>query len=246
MTTNITNNISHTYTPFKALLIYAKSKTEEDNHYGTNEEIYVESYDISKNGRPVNAHPLSAKESILLADILNSGQDAKNTFLKCRGIIPPNVLSINSENDGYAVWYTPPMERQLFFVERLGIPSLPAKIPAMIWKAGRESLQIFAVKGCRKPHVQSLLYHAPYFNMHPDGRVCMGSVRINIGPDTSLEDFISLWERYFFNSYFSHTIDGGSKVSVNIVQLWQEQGRTLQKFPENYLVKTGLTLQKTL
>jgi PRTRC genetic system protein B len=245
MTANITNNFSHTYTPFKALLIYAKSKTDGDNYYGT-DEVYVESYDIGKSGRPVNAHPLSAKESILLGDILKSGQDAENTFLKCRGIIPQNVLAINTEKEGYAVWYTPPMERHLFFIESLGIPSVPVKIPAMIWKAGRESLHLFAVKGSRKPNLQSLLHHAPYFNMHPDGRVCMGSVRINIEPDTCLEDFMSVWERYFFNSYFSHTIDGGSKVAVNIVQIWQEQGRTGQKFPEAHLVKTNLTLQRIL
>jgi hypothetical protein len=42
------------------LLIYAKSNTGEDDYYGTKEEIYVESYDIGKTGRPVNAHPLSA------------------------------------------------------------------------------------------------------------------------------------------------------------------------------------------
>lgn len=246
MTTDITNNISHTYTPYKALLIYAKSNTDEDDYYGTKEEIYVESYDIGKTGRPVNAHPLSARESILLGDMLKSGRDAQNTFLKCRGVIPPHILAINSEKEGYAVWYTPQMERHLYFLESLGISSVPVKIPAMIWKAGRESLHLFAVKGSRKPDVKSLLYYAPYFNMHPDGRVCMGSVRIKIEPDTCLEDFTSLWERYFFNSYFSHTIDGGSRVNVNVIQLWQEQGRTGQKFPEKHLINTGLTLQKIL
>lgn len=245
MTTNITHNFSHTYTPYKALLIYAKSKSDEDRYYGT-DEVYVESYDIGKSGKPINAHPLSVKECILLGDILQSGQSAKNSFLKCRGIIPSNVLAINPENEGCAIWYTPPMERQLYFIESLGIPSVPVKIPAMIWKAGREELRVYAIKGGRKPQLKCPLYHAPYFNMHPNGRVCMGSVRIGIEPDTCLEDFIMIWERYFFNSYFSHTIDGGSKVAVNIVQLWQEQGRTGQKFPDTHLIKTNRTLQEIL
>lgn len=78
--------------------------------------------------------------------------------------------------------------------------------------------------------------------MYPDGKVCMGTVKLTIDDDTCLEDFICLWESYFFNSYFSHTIEGGSQCGKNIVQLWQEQLKGKRPFPETHLIKSGKTL----
>lgn len=245
MQRNITHNFSNNYNPVKAILIYQKQNNEHEGRDGE-EEVYVESYDISRNGRPVNAHPLSLKESLHFSDMLRSQHVAQNSFLKCRGILPANLLYIATNNEGFAVWHTPQMERKLFFVPELGIPSGPMKIPAMLWIGGRDRLSVFALKGSRKPLLNSPLFHAPYFNMYSDGRVCMGTVKLGIQSDTCLEDFIGLWEKYFFNSYFSHTIGGGSVVGMNIVQLWQQQAATGQKFPEAHLVKTGKTIKNLL
>jgi len=230
--------------PFKALLLYAKQVDKENTQQ--EKEVYVESYDIGRNGSPVNAHPLSLKESIVLAEVLQSGQEMQNGFLKCRGVLPNNLLYVNSDKTGYAVWHTPPMERGLFFVKGLGIPSGKMNIPAMVWKAGRDNLQVFAIRGSRKPQIKTTLYHAPYFNIYPGGAVCMGNVHIKIDRNTYLEDFIAQWERYFFESYFSHTLNGGSQVKGNIVQLWKGQAGTGQKFPEACLVKNGLTIEKVI
>ena len=60
-----------------------------------------------------------------------------------------------------------------------------------------DSLTVFAVKGKTKPLARIPLCHAPYFNMHSSGLVCMGNVRIDIERDACLEDFILQWERYF-------------------------------------------------
>jgi PRTRC genetic system protein B len=166
----------------------------------------------------------------------------KNSFLKCRGILPANLLYLNTAQNGYAVWFTPTRERQLFFKDGLDIPSGMAKVPAMLWKGSKDSLSVFALKGNRKPLLNTPLFHAPYFNMHPDGKVCMGTVRLKIDGDTCLEDFIGLWESYFFNSYFSHTIEGGSLCAKNIVQIWQEQLKKGSPFPEIHLTKSGKTL----
>ncbi|WP_432328188.1 PRTRC system protein B [Mucilaginibacter sp. P25] len=245
MQTNITDQISHTYTPVKAMLIYLKGRSDVDDDYGT-EEMYVESYDIGRNGRPVNAHPLSATECGRFAEMLRSQQRKGNSFLRCRGVLPENLLYLNMENEGFAIWHTPPMQRNLFFSEALGIPSGNARIPALLWQGSRDTLSVFALKGNRKPQSQTALYHAPFFNMYEDGKVCMGTVKRKIKADTCLEDFISLWENYFFNSYFSHTIAGGSIAGKNIVQLWGDQLTNGNRFPENELRKTGKTLADLL
>ncbi|NVM66861.1 PRTRC genetic system protein B [Mucilaginibacter sp. SG538B] len=245
MQRNITHNFSNVYTPVKAILIYQKENNEQERR-SSDDEVYVESYDIGRNGRPVNAHPLSLKESLYFSDMLRIRHVTENSFLKCRGILPANLLYLEKESDGFAIWHTPPMERELFFVPELGIPCGHMKVPAMLWKGSGDQLSVFALNDRRKPMLNSPLFHAPYFNMYSDGRVCMGTVKLGIHGDTCLEDFIGLWEKYFFSSYFSHTIGGGSIAGMNIVQLWQQQAKSGQKFPGGHLVRTGKTLKDIL
>jgi len=245
--TNVSDNFNEAYIPYKALLIYNCVKGDDSpNQRAENSPVYVESYDIAGNGNPINAHPLSLKESIALAELLQSSSEMQNTYLKSKGLLPQNLLFVNPDITGYAVWYTPPQQKELFFVKNLGIQSGKANIPAMIWKAGRDGVSVFAIKGKGKPTSKTVLYHAPYFNIYQNGNVCMGSVNINIDKNTCLEDFMAQWERYFFGSYFSHTIDGGSTTKQNIVQLWQEQTVTDRKFPEDVLAQNGMTLQQLI
>ncbi|SFT04915.1 hypothetical protein [Mucilaginibacter polytrichastri] len=234
---NLTDNFSHLYQPVKTLLIYTKH-TEEDTT-----SVYVESYDIGKLGNPINAHPLTVKEMLGLSAIFQSAQEFKTNFLRCRGVMPNKVLYVNPEQAGYAVWYTPPQEVPLYFANALGIKSGKGKVPAMVWKAGREELCVYALKGHRKPVANTVLHHAPFFNVATDGKVCMGTVRINIGQETRLEEFTALWEKYFWNSYFSHLMGEFNPVTENIVQLWQQQVATDRVFPCQLLKPTRYTLK---
>src|ERR1700761_3635019 len=110
--TNITEQLTQQYVPFKALLLYSYDKPRDDQ-YGRNEaqtEIYVESYDIGHNGKPINAHPLTLKEMTALAKILQTAQEKQDSYLKSRSLLPANVLYVNQQANGYAVWHTPPQE----------------------------------------------------------------------------------------------------------------------------------------
>jgi PRTRC genetic system protein B len=241
--TNISNQFSDLYEPHKALLIYNCKPNGQNKE---NSPVYVESYDIAKNGKPINAHPLSLKECIALSELFQSSNELQNGFLRSKGLLPNNLLFINTDNDGYAVWFTLPQQRELFFVENLDIKSGTAFVPAMVWKASRDTLTVFAVKGKTKPVAKTQLCHAPYFNIHANGQVCMGNVNIQNDRHTCLETFMLQWERYFFGSYFSHTLAGGSRLKQNIVQLWQEQTSTGSKFPDGVLERTGLTLSQII
>lgn len=244
---NVTNDFNDKYMPYKALLIY-NCERENDSNMNTDEasSVYVESYDIGLLGNPINAHPLSLKESIALADLLQSSAEMQNGYLKSKGLLPNNLLYVNPDSSGYALWYTPPQQRDLFFVKSLGIPCGKAYVPAMVWKATRDSLSVFAIRGKAKPTAKTALYHSPYFNNYSDGRVCMGNVNIDINRGTYLENFMMQWEAYFFGSYFSHTLAGGSKTTQNIVQVWQNQTTTGNRFPDEILVKNGLTLNQLI
>ncbi|MBK0379373.1 PRTRC system protein B [Mucilaginibacter segetis] len=246
---NITQHFNSGFEPFKALLIYRNDKQEQMNQFQHTEretQIYVESYDIGKNGRPINAHPLSVKEMAALHELLKTSQELKDSYLKSRGLLPQNVLYVNQQSGGYAIWYTPPQEVNLFFTEGLKIPSGKFHIPAMLWKANAEQLAVYAVKGKTKPTITTKLCHAPYLNVYGNGQVCMGTVQINIGKTICLEDFISTWEQYFFNSNFTHSINGNNSTNTNTTALWRSLAGTEKIFPQDELIAANITLKNII
>ncbi|TKT84893.1 PRTRC system protein B [Dyadobacter frigoris] len=235
---DITAQLGELYFPKKVLVLYQSS---------TNPNVfYIEAYDMDKNGHPVNVHPLSVKESQSLAKTLDMGSQLTRRFLTPRGLMPQNILHINPAGEGCVIWHTPAGQQGLLFSESLGIPNGNAYVPAMLWKASAKNLHVYALKSPKTLSEETALYKAPFFNIHPDGRVCMGTVAVDVQSQNSLEDFISSWQQYFFGSYFSHLIEGQSPVKGSVVQLWQNQVQNGCYFPVAKLIKTGLTLKDIL
>jgi PRTRC genetic system protein B len=235
---DITTSLGTLYNPVKALVVYQKNSAEKS--------IYVEAYDIDKNGCPINAHPLSLRESTQLAGALDTSEELTRKFLKPSGLLPKNILYLNPEQGGYAIWYTPAQKVDLFFVQGLGITNGKASVPPLLWKASKNTLCIYAMDTDNQINENTALYHAPFFNVYKDGKVCMGTVSVNIQADCLLEEFMYLWEQYFFNSYFSHVIGDTSPVRTNIIQLWQNLVNAKKHFPLKSLLKNGLTIKNLL
>lgn len=225
------------YIPEKALLIY---------HSKSQNKYYVESFDMDENGSPINAHPLSLKEGNALAVALDSSVEKKQDFLISKNLIKENVLYINSNRNGHAVWFTPSMKASLYFKDDLTIPDGIATVPALIWKATQTKLYVWALAKNSKPKLDDDIYHAPFFNVGSGGAVCMGSVDIQIDTQGSLEDFMEKWQSYFFNSKFSHLLVSESPTKQNIVQLWQKLIGTEKPFPIKTLKKSIITIQSIL
>ncbi|WP_121329928.1 MULTISPECIES: PRTRC system protein B [unclassified Flavobacterium] len=235
---DITTAFGTLYNPVKAFVVYQKNSAEKS--------IYVEAYDMDKNGCPINAHPLSLRESTQLAGALDTSEELTRRFLKPSGLLPKNILYLNPEQGGYVIWYTPAQKVDLFFVEGLGIANGKASVPPLLWKASKNTLSIYAMDTQIEINEQTALYHAPFCNVYKDGKVCLGTVSVNIQADCLLEEFISLWEQYFFNSYFSHVIGNTSPVKGNIIQLWQKLVGRSKTFPLKSLLKNGLTIKNLL
>lgn len=232
---NITEELENIYRPKKALVIN-QCKADEN-------KIYIESYDFDLHGRPINAHPLSAKEMDQLALSLRSSTDLKQEQQFSESLLPSNLLYIQHKQPAFTIWYTPPMKVNMLFKERLGIPNGRAYVPSLIWKADRENLWIYAQPGRSRPTIETGLCKAPFFNLHESGKVCMGTVDIEIDASCPLEEFMNRWEHYFWDSYFSHLIETTSPVNTNIVGLGQRQIATGQKFPTDVLVNIKLTIK---
>ncbi len=237
-TTDITNDFGTLYHPKSALVFYETK--------GTNTDVYVEHFDMDRNGNPINAHPLTVKEAQALAKALNTEKEKNKAFLKPKGILPTNILFINPSENGTVLWYTKAQQRPLFFVKDLEIPNGKAHVPPMLWYANRNSLFVFALTSDRRPHEKTPLLYAPFFNVYENGNVCMGTVDVNIKNSTSVEEFIEAWENYFFNSYFSHLMQNHNPVKGNCVSLWKELIKTGNAFPKEVLKKNNRTLKNLL
>ena len=235
---NITTLFDDVYLPESGFVIYRNRKDKDD--------CYVESFDISEDGSPMNLHPLSVEESSALAKTFDTSKILQKSFLKPRGLMPDTVLYLDPSQQGCVIWQTPAQVTELFFVGDLCIPNGQAFVPVLIWKATRQELFLYATTADSKPNLQTALYHAPFFNLYKSGKVCIGTVDVQIGEAISLEDFIENWQQYFFHSYFSHLIESHNPVKGNIVQLWQKQMQTTKPFPSSALVKTKLTLKSLI
>src|SRR5690554_1595020 len=226
------------YEPKSALVFY--QSLDKDT------AMYVEHFDMDKGGSPINAHPLTVNEAKALAKSLQIDEEIDKTFLKPRGILPTNILHINPSKNGSVVWYTKAQERQLYFVDNLGIPNGVARVPAMLWIANKSSLSVFALTTNRRPTAETSLCYAPFFNVYEDGAVCMGTVDINIKNSASVEEFTTAWEDYFFNSYFSHLLRSYNPIKGNCVNLWKKLTKTGEIFPMDVLKKNNKTLKNLL
>ncbi len=242
---DITNQFYEQYIPKKAILIYESIQKREFSPRDC-AGIYVESYDIGENGNPRNAHPLTIKEMVLLSDLLKSAKELQANCFTSKELLPINVLHIETTDGGRVIWYTHAQKINLFFSSELGITNGKACVPALVWKADKENLSVFALGINKRPTMQTKLFHAPFFNVYQNGNVCMGTVDISVEQESCLEDFIKKWEDNFWNSYFSHLMDGFTPVKENIVLLWQELINKQEPFPVSVLKHNNKKLKNLL
>lgn len=236
--TDITESFGTLYHPKSALVFYETK--------GENSNVYVEHFDMDDNGNPINAHPLTVNEAKTLARALQTEDEKNQAFLKPKGILPTNILHINpSAEKGTVLWYTKAQQRQLYFVNSLGIPNGKAQVPPMLWFANKNNLVVFALATNRRPTEKTSLHYAPFFNIYEQGNVCMGTVSIDIKNSVSVEEFTRAWENYFFNSYFSHSLSA-NLTKTNIVSLWKDLINTDKPFPVEALKKSNKTLKNLL
>lgn len=227
------------YRPVGALVIYQYARRY-------NNDMYVEYMNINTDGHPVNAHPLTVKEAQGLAKVLHTEKEKRLAFLRPKGLLPTNVLHLDASGYGRVIWYTKAMPRELFFADRLEIPCGKARVPAMIWMASVKNLYVYALHTKSRPRLNMPLYYAPFFNVSRNGGVCMGTVDVQVKQATSLEEFMQLWENYFFHSYFSHILGDYNPIKENLVLLWKRLVQTGEVFPENVLKKTENTLKNLI
>ena len=164
----------------------------------------------------------------------------RNTILE---VLPDNVLA---RNEFVTAWWTPAAARTLFFHENTELAPITGKkfpTPALVFKIGSGGqLSVRALAESRRPERTTALFHASFWNVYLDGKVCHGSMR---APKEFSLASLSHWEKAFFGSNFSHTIrDEVCLHPAGSTGLWKELAGAFGTFPVGFLKPSGDTLEE--
>lgn len=205
--------------------------------YKCEHKYYLERRDIV-NGKMASGIPLTEK---CLTDIFDTISSEDSDML--HGLIPDNLLYADGRcgREKY-VWYNKPEKRSLFFNKEAGIPDGQMWVPGLIYVASAASLSVFAFKG-NKP--KSNLFKAPFFNVYNDGRVCLGSAKVDNPSELTYESVILYWEKMFWASEFVHLL-GSNPVKNNLSTITKACIETGNHFPEEELLSVNIKLKDLL
>lgn len=127
-------------------------------------------------------------------------------------ILPAHILAASTNA---MAWHEPAQTRHMFFDDASDKASeafsgCAIAQPALVFVAhvnnGYGSLKVFALPSDERPTGETILCHAPYWNIYADGRMCTGSTPL---PDTIDADDTNAWSSAFFVSAFTHISSTG-------------------------------------
>ena len=213
------------YVPKQAIIVHVS----RDNHY------YLESHRLfyKENGeiQLLEGRPL---QKATIQGIVNSLAKENPTDLKCKGLLPDNLLYFEQSTDNPTLmWYIPAKKHYLHFTGSLAIPSGEAYTPSLIFLLKNKTLHIYSYKTSGKPSPTTKLYKAPFHNVGDFGVVCLGNATRPKNLKTFDEALMS-WEKIWWNTEFSAI--HGTPISGNLNLLWKKLIRTGEKFPKSVLI----------
>lgn len=156
--------------------------------------------------------------------------------------IPPTVLA---QAPDILVWWMPPAMRNVWFDQKElgGQRSACVPVSGLVFAVCRGDWFVYAVAGDQRPTPESPLFRAPFYNVWDSGRICAGNVSV---PQGSLAERTDLWEKAFFESWFTHSnVDKLVKYRGGATAFWKQMlaGGFGQSFPMGTLVPLNTTLQ---
>ncbi len=191
--------------------------------YQNGNQTYFESHEI-KEGK-IGAGKPASTETLQKIKALFEEVDEK-IYETIQGIIPRNLLYINSDKTNpILIFHTPVQKVRLHFTKSLKIVSKEYYVPKLLWIFNGGEISIYAL---RTSTMKSKVYHAPFFNVYEDGKVCMGNVEMQKS-FSEISTAIEKIQNYFFSSQFNQhvNVDKGFKVPLdhfwqNRTELWKD------------------------
>lgn len=158
-----------------------------------------------------------------------------------REVLPGSVLCRTHD---VLAWWSAPRKRTLFF-KNASLRSLEGEdlpVPGLVWRFDtfEGKLYVRAFDGKERPGPQTLLAHAPFFNVEATGLVCQGTMQrpAAITPAAAGE-----WEGAFFGAAQASQLHtpATSYGTGQLAAMWLKV-RASRPFPGAYLLNTGETL----
>ena len=189
------------------------------------------------NNKLLSRKPMTKKSLKTIFKFLNSENDFSG--YKFKGIIPKNVISIDTDS-GEIAFTTNVQRRKMIF--RDSFKTTEYNIPKLLWVFKNNSLSVFALKSDIKSN-KNYLFQAPFLNVGSTGSVCMGNTRFENNFEY-FEDFMEYLQNQFFNSVFTHTnTDILAKENLHDVY---EKAQNVNFQWNDYLVKLKLKVKDVL
>jgi PRTRC genetic system protein B len=227
-----------------AVLLYSNASKGYQSHENTAIATVHHVHDVD--GKPVIAagRPMTEADYLAMVHVLAPKEKPQ---------IQWHDASILASGMGKMVWWTPPMHRPMFFTKStmFGESTFDGRavcpLPGMVWLTDESTLSVFAVRGHQRPQQDTRLCQAPLFNVWARGEVCSGNA---LKPEEAQAHDPKAWERYLFESNFSHPnfaqVDRLTK-GVNPCEFWRDMVTSpRESFPEEVLVDLNLTVSDLL
>lgn len=171
------------------------------------------------NGQVLLGNPVRVTDDIVNALLERTRRGKKAASLSVLGA---HILAHAPDN---VAWFIPACKRELLFQAHgtgTGLSGLTGKAipqPPLVMVASPAGLRVYAVAENIRPSEKTLLCAAPYFNVHANHQVCLGSMRV---PDQTGPGTTHLWEASFYGSNFTHSSSPGRWPSKwTHLELWQ-------------------------
>lgn len=189
------------------------------------------------NNKLLSRKPMTKKSLKTIFKFLNSENDFSG--YKFKGIIPKNVIFINTDS-GEIAFTTNAQRRKMIF--RDSFKTTEYNIPKLLWVFKSNSLSVFALKSDIKSN-ENYLFQAPFLNVGSTGSVCMGNTKFENNFEY-FEDFMEYLQNQFFDSIFTHTnTDILAKENLHDVY---EKAQNVNFQWNDYLVKLKLKVKDVL
>lgn len=206
------------------------------NVYHNNDgKYYLESEAAVVTGGKVvfkSAVPFEAKHLKSLAEAVTK-KVKEETF---PGVFPEDLLYMDKH---IIAIYQPEQWMKLNFKDSLKIESKEYHVPGLIFVLNNHSLSVHAYLDKGRPNDDTKLFKAPFYNMYESGTICMGNNDTRqLSKIGNIHDAIKAAISMFFQSEFSHYIDGERLKKMTLEELYRKRIGVIKKEAYIYENKT--------
>ncbi len=222
------------YVPKQVITVFSTNPAgtgDSDTKY------YLEISDIMiDKGKTVQSasRPLTRESLQRVMEVLSSGD--KTTFHAVNSVVPTSLILIDQRAGKQMIAWWKPACRQPVIMQ--GKKSMLLWVPPLVYVVNGNKLAVGALQKNKKPTLVSKLFHAPFYNVYKDLKVCLGSVKPPKGTG-DIQEMIESWEKCFWNSEFTTSVTGAYQ-HKDLKRWWRSRRRG--RFPVKKLKGTTLTL----